>query len=1661
MMNPIHTANQLIETYERYLMTRFPLGKTDPHLRKRFRTLLQSPMGRTKLIKGPILEITPPYRAGKSLMELSNTAPEWGGLCEAFAKNQGYDIYRPLFSHQEAALEKSLKQNIVVASGTGSGKTESFLFPVLRHCLQHPGRGVRALLVYPLNALIEDQIDRLAKYLNDTQVTFGKYTGQTPRDLKDADPKERRCKNHLITRQEMRENPPHILITNYTMLEYMLLRPGDAPLLDIRDEQAFRFLVLDEAHSYTGAQGTEVALLLKRLRHRVDRSADDIRYIATSATLGGDDISFAERLFGAEFPSTSLIKGLKVSLSQPLSDHNPLVVSELLHWGLPDLNLEKVELLQRLNAPDSAEDTAVSVWRHLQGRSPLQLLINKLEERPYLLSDLAKQVFPSASEEESQQALVNLVAWADFARDPEYGRPLIPARYHMLVSASKGFFVSLSASAQSSWNQIALNQQDIKGAQAFEASVCRVCGEPYLIGTLMHTEGVQRYKPITDSFFERLESEDEEKAKIILHPEPLYQSVLETFCSICGQNSPACKHGDQAKIQLYRYKARFDERFEDLPDANELLEDQDNVVGESPDISVPKGCIRCGSGRNLEETLVSLRLPNNGVTATLASALYAQSPEMTAEELSMQAQELECLYRYDYAPVIAKGKKLITFSDSRQQAAYFGPYFQVTHNTLVFNQKAVKFIRKRYADEPTEIEEIAEDLNRDFSGEKGPYMFKLAQPAPKLEEKSYFKNETLKKSALRERIWFCLYQFIDRVGASRTGFEGLGIGAVYADFKGLDSDVKIHDLKLNTSELDAFGQLLLFYLRLRNTLTLMPEELIHLNQEDDAYFSERYASVILVDPEDSSKPQSPTRLISEKPNRLQKLICSALKNIKGVQPAIETVNELIRQIYFARAFQRYLERHKKGGYYLNPLKLKLSLANDNGEFKKRVPGGLNAFQACQKCGRLSWIDLNGLCNFPGCEGQLFDWNLSLQSSIDNHYRYWLLGPEQPELRAVEHTAQLHKVNAAKAYQQEFKRGRLNVLSSSTTFEMGIDLGDLSVVFMRNVPPGVANYVQRAGRAGRRPGVSPFVLTYCRNLPHDQFYFQNEQALVNGVVQSPAIVLENPKILRRHVNAVVLSKFMKEHIEQFVSAKGNYISDPLMNQMFESSAENQLSPCEVLTSHWVYEHFPALSDLMREIFISAHLKPAFLDNVLENYPTIFGEDERYGLRKVVAQAYQSSMDFYRMQIQEATERYLQADSDKNRKQAENDTAYFGALLRQEQQSQLIAHLAGRGFLPSYSFPHDVVPLKVLENHKTVEEIDLTRELNQAISEYAPGAQVVANSRIHRSGALWKYPKQEFPKYYYYVCKSCDFFVASMDDCEVRDKKKFHLETCSERSFQMNKSSKVALSPQWGFSTLRDEKSQYIRTHTQLQRGGSSSDLYIGQDSNESGLSESLTIDSPMVCQLTYFSGYKMFRINEGPFNPGEQKRESFQICLTCGREYSEKHVPPFSTKGIPCQRPKKQSAALISTFDTDIVKLQFQVLSALPQEVQLSSSPYKARAFWRTFLYSLLEAMSRSMNIARSDLNGQLQFTIQAQPILVLMDTVSGGAGHVARLVGKGGEDMPLLMNNLFVTALNILNCGDCSADSACYTCLFHYTNQKYHHTLNRGLVRDWLNGILN
>ncbi|MER5823891.1 DEAD/DEAH box helicase, partial [Streptomyces mirabilis] len=311
-LDPLATSSMISDTYRRYLRSLLPLR--EPSLAEALAHAIDtSPL----LTKGPLLEATPAYAPGATLNELVAE----GVLDPAFRQLTGPALPadRPLYRHQEQALRKAVAgHNLVVATGTGSGKTESFLLPVLNalaaeHARGTLGPGVRALLLYPMNALANDQMKRLRRLLADTpHITFGRYTGDTKDDPQRAadtfeqlNPGEPRLPNELLSRREMRATPPHILLTNYAMLEYLLLRPQDMDLFEGEQAGSWRFVVVDEAHVYDGARGAELAMLLRRLKDRVGQGRE-IQAIATSATVGAEEnpaavTAFAQALFDVPF----------------------------------------------------------------------------------------------------------------------------------------------------------------------------------------------------------------------------------------------------------------------------------------------------------------------------------------------------------------------------------------------------------------------------------------------------------------------------------------------------------------------------------------------------------------------------------------------------------------------------------------------------------------------------------------------------------------------------------------------------------------------------------------------------------------------------------------------------------------------------------------------------------------------------------------------------------------------------------------------------------------------------------------------------------------------------------------------------------------------------------------------------------------------------------------------------------------------------------------------------------------------------------------------------------------------------------------------------------------------------------------------------------------
>ena len=676
MFDPIKAAREIKASYIDYITTTFDLA--DPDYAKALRSELQR---EGMAAKGPYLDIGGSYETGASLsrlMEEGKACPLFRALESVPEKDRELKLDRPLYSHQERALAlASAGENLVVTTGTGSGKTESFLLPILDHLLREEekwelGPGVRAIIIYPMNALANDQMKRMRALLKDhSTITFGLYNGNTEHTPKKALEAYRRTlqadpqPGEIISREEMQRTPPNILITNYSMLEYMMLRPKDDAVFQ---GARLRYIVLDEAHIYKGATGMETSLLMRRLRARISQP-DSVQYILTSATLGGpetdeDILTFAHSLCNVEFKQSGIIRSREKR--PPMAEHRDFPPE--LFRELRQSSEEAGAILARYGADFAPDEDLGTKLYALFLHSRLFEKLRQAAAQPVTVSQLSRAL--SVTEEE----VVDLVALC--ARAEKDGASLIKPRYHFFVRALEGAYVTLTAPRRLFLQRKLADPET--GRAVFEGAVCTDCGRLAVAG---REEGgylkqvarkggeddAELYCLREDADGELLEDPEEEK----------FQDGTENYllCPECGAVTPQadskfqkpCEH-DPAGYVKVRHVVRTKQ-------------------GEAR-------CPACGFG-----SFRRFYLGAEAATAVLGTQLYEQLPSeeiLVAEETPAQGK------RNIFAPVPQRRqvrkktvRQFLCFSDSRSEAAFFATYMERSYQEFL-RRRGVWHVAKHF-----------------------------------------------------------------------------------------------------------------------------------------------------------------------------------------------------------------------------------------------------------------------------------------------------------------------------------------------------------------------------------------------------------------------------------------------------------------------------------------------------------------------------------------------------------------------------------------------------------------------------------------------------------------------------------------------------------------------------------------------------------------------------------------------------------------------------------------------------------------------------------------------------------------------------------------------------------------------------------------------------
>lgn len=1667
--NPIETSRRIETAYRDYLTTTIRFDNLQ--YQAQLTEMLSKPR---HLSKGPFLEMSWPYKASCSIRELIDE----GVLCKSMLGLGGLDPDRKLYLHQERAIRKAADgKNYIVVTGTGSGKTECFLLPILNDILSEfeqdaPHAGIRAILLYPMNALANDQLKRLRTLLAGTPITFGRYTGETAESLNGRygakekwwkeNPGVERMQNELISREEMRENPPNILLTNYSMLEYLLLRPTDAKLFGSAFGGSWRHLSIDEAHVYSGSLGSEIALLIRRLKARVESEIGrslNLRCYATSATIGSDSgeslsqiAEFAQNLFGEPFESNpeldlDVITSERDLPSSALADHAT--------WSLPLKSWSRLdELLPRADGEHASahelaaaldgiapsvelsrlrdakpDETALLLGKLLMQEETTIRLVKAATERDLLdltdnkdIESLGIAGLEQASK--PHEVLVHMIEVLSYAQRSK-GVPIISARYHSFLRAPEGLFVNLSQ------NQLT----DKKGTEGpsklghyhvplYEVSVCRHCGEAYLLGeeamppatkhnaTSWLNPQHEGADSIEDDFVPRdyyrllnsdnaEEDRDQEEEIWWLCPECGSLSIDKTSGGhrfehphterIALGKGQRAREGD-ARCYHCGYRNRYAiQPMRVSPEAAGSVVCYELVREVPPFQDEPKGRKQKPNAHESQANTVD-ELDNldfdfdfdfeSDFSTSLESKLDGSYDEATPARTHRQ---------HDIDDGRRSGS-VICFSDRRQDAAFFAPAFERTYDRITTRQlirQAIKELAGR--DSSCTMKDLVKwfcNRDKDAFG-NGFESFRKASDADRrnmasawildelMAEDSRNSLEGLGTISVRPRVYeeFCASRqgkgYLDKVSGQLRNW----VGAYWT------SDDTAVLLRRSMESLRERGALDRTDGQYRYQLSRTGRRPI----APDPYKAPRYGIAFTGTPATPNiRREFLMRYVHSKygeelQNNVATDVLNALKII---------LEKILGEILKTTTGRSYLVK-TDGGYLISPELWEFSLPNEETD----------SF-LCSTCGCETHYDTDGICPTRKCVGTLEPIKSTDEFDKDLYYKRIYEEQARP-IRIEEHTAQLSS-DEARSIQENFVHGKVNILSCTTTFELGVDVGDLRAVFLRDVPPSPANYAQRAGRTGRRAGMPGYAVTFARLRPHDLAHYRDPASIIKGEIYPPSCYLANETIALRHVFAVALSQYFRD------AENGQQYADKF--DQFLSLKDRDPQGLELI-SEYLSSHPQAISRQLKS-FLPTEILACDSAGVIDL--SHWGWVEALLDKKIgrLVHAHMRQRDDY-LRLQESIDR---ANAEEKPR-----LAYYKQIVQDAIKNEnTIGVLAENGVLPKYGFPTDLVSLRLEEDEGKAEgkKLDLSRGMSTAIREYAPGCEIVAHKTIWRSVGIRKLPDKPIELRRYGTCKHCGAFAWAIDTDDV-------MVECPVCHDDVHLGHRLVV-PVDGFDgeRVRDRKAGERRPRSM---GYVSAKFWQKwEDDTEQG-KESFA--GGTVTTRASANG-RIVLLNYGPSASG------FNICLSCGAAQPQTGGRGGWPKRGYCKCTHQTHVHALGTeFVSDVLELQIQLAGSSAGEF----TDYD----WLSTRWAIANAAAQVLEIPESEIGiTELEGHIPNGRSFLIYDSVPGGAGRAFLL--------KRLLPKVMEQAYALVNKDCCSEESCCYSCLCNYYNQPVHAHMTRG-----------
>ena len=1322
-MLPLQQAREVRDSVIEYIKATFRFKEKD--VSDAFYRFIEDK--KNGLFKGPYVSLKTPF--------VSATKEE--------SENIPLDITPsfPPYKHQLQAFRQLSMKNghkpepTLLTTGTGSGKTECFLYPILDycfHCNQYERQtGVKVIIMYPMNALASDQAKRLAETIwNDPRlkgkVTAGLFVGEGvnaqdyPRDMGE---------DHIIeNRNAIIDTVPDILLTNFKMLDYGLMRQEFMPLwkgnIDT-EEKVLRFIVLDELHTYDGAQGTDVANLIRRLKLKLNLPKTSLCPIGTSATIGNGEDSkarlceYATNVFGEQFREECVIEEHRI----PVEEYIDAVT-----MGLPDGKLIKECVFGSDDTVESYIRRLCKYWLKKSDATPVEagqilrrmgitidllmalkdgiLTVDELKDR---LEDNAdfRRLRQQYSDKTCMIAIENLLALVAYAKRPLSGTKTVPMLYMQVQLWQRelsGILRYVQKEPEFVWRGSLKTDDD---RVALPMYFCRDCGASGWISRRLATD--DRY--CSDIRTVNLAFANKEKEVVLLNTEMKRHEAVDDYT------------GDNA-LNVTHYV-----RMKDLTEASQSDSDTIRLRVCSKQTSNRNGnqkfartCPECNGG----DTICQI----GGRTSTLSSVAISQ------------------VLSSDFDNADAKERKILVFTNSVQDAAYQAGFYEARTYRFLFRQSMQKYINTLSA--PINLVELQKGFkeywHKELSDEEYYNRFLPADLAKHIDLRKNYRTagegsefmDSFKKEFELRVDWEILSEFaltaqlgrtLEKTGASASFFKRELIAEVHTR---MTDWLKENELQRIGEDETAFIQFVHGLLQRMRTHGAVDHPFFEMYRKE---YLNSYALNWIYDHRHFLNPyfgggmHFPKLVGTVHNGRNHELLDMAVMRGDNKQTWYSNYfmevfkdpwigknavlfNDFMQKLFDTMVDVGLLNKEEQGGgnYAIRPEAIWIS---------KRVK-----HIQCDTCqSRMCVAAEDSLAEGTHCLNYKCTGTYSEESKPELNYYLQVYNRNlSPRVHAHEHTGLLER-EVREKLERDFKlhphSNSINVLSATSTLEMGIDIGDLNVTGNTNVPPKPSNFLQRVGRAGRKEG-SALIINYAHaGEPHDMYYYEYPLEMMQGEVNTPGCFLEAKDILRRHFLAFCIDSWttddaghtLPHHIRELHLINDNIFNDKafILNQIVTFIKNNKASLSSAFRSQYEENTSEALERLFETLGDGT-----FYNRLINEFALL--ADRLHHLGK-------------ELEEYDAQKKHIQAN-DPALKQIEMLISATKKQYGQIMEESMIEYMTNAGLLPNYAFPETGVKLQAnIYSSREKEDkegnvaepktFELTRAASQGIKELAPG------------------------------------------------------------------------------------------------------------------------------------------------------------------------------------------------------------------------------------------------------------------------------------------------------------------------------------------------------